>query len=145
MTVRLTDIPKRNALTRSKANMTRFHQIPVPSHVKAPKHPELTGRDHVLQHIMATPQSLEKEITVCIILRTDHQNHRTMVILGEDSDHHRQIIEEDIPDAHQVRLEAVSIDGKVDTHLIDIVESDPLVREETTGHQALEGVLARLV
>ena len=125
--------------------MTRFHQILVLSHVKAQKRPELTGKDHILQRTMATPQSLEIEITMCIMLRTDRQNHRTMVILGEDSDHHLQIIEEDIPDARQVHLEAVPIDGKVGTHRIDIAESDPLVREEATDHQVLEGVPAHLV
>lgn len=125
--------------------MTRFHRIPVLFHVKAQKHPGLIGRGRVLQHTMVTLQSLEREIIVCIMLRTGHQNHRTMVILGEDSDRHHRIIEEDIPDAHQVHLEAVPIDGKVDTHHFDIVESDPLAQEEATGHQALEGVLTRLV
>ena len=143
MIVHLKDILKRNALTRNKANMTRFHQIPVLSHVMVQKHPELTGRDHVLQLTMATLQSLRREITVCTMLRTDHQSLQTTVTLGENSDHHHQIIDEDIPGAHQVHLEP--IDGKVDTHRFDIVRNDPVVQEEATGHQALGGVIVHLV
>ena len=145
MIVRPKDIQERNAPTRNKANMTRFHQIPVLSHVKVQKHPEHTGRDHALQLTMVTPQSSEREITVYTMLRTDHQNHQTTVILDEDSDHHHQIIGGDIPGVHQVHLEAAPIDGKVDTHLFDIAKNSPVVREEATGRQAPGGVIARLV
>lgn len=78
--------------------MMRFHQTQVLSHVKAQKHPKLIGKDHAHQHIIATLQSLGRGT---IMLRIDHQNHRTTVTPGEGFDHHHLITGEDILGAHQ--------------------------------------------
>ena len=140
------DILERNALIISKVNMMRFHQILVRSLVMVRKHPELIARGLTPQRTTATLQSLEREITICIMLRTGPQNLQTMVIPGKNFDRHHQITEEDTPGVHQqVLLGAVPIDGRIDTHLSDTVENNLLVQEETTGRQVLGGVIARLV
>ena len=100
MIVQQKDIPKRNTPIRSIANMMRFHQIPVLSRVKVQKHPELIGKDLALQPTMVTPQNSGREITVCTIPKTDHQNPQTTVILGEDFDHHRPTTEEGSLEGH---------------------------------------------
>ena len=146
MKVHQKDILKRNVLTTSKVNTTRFHQILVRFLVRVQRHLELIGRGlALLQRTTATLRSSEREITVYIMLRIDHQNLQTMVIPGEDFDHHHQIIEEDTPGVHlQVLLGVMSIDGRVDTHPSDTVENDRLVQEEATGRLALGGVIALL-
>ena len=141
------DILKRNVLTTSKVNTTRFHQILVLFLVRVQRHLELIGRGlALLQHTTATLRSSEREITVYIMLRIDHQNLQTMVIPGEDFDHHHQIIEEDTPGVRlQVLLGVMSIDGRADTRLSDTVENDRLVQEEATVLLVQEGVTDLLV
>lgn len=99
MTVQQKDIPERNTRIKSQVNTMRFHQSLVLSHVKVQKHPEPIGKDHTLQPTMAILQNSGREITACIMLRTDHRSPQIMVTLGEDFDHHHLIIRGDILDA----------------------------------------------
>lgn len=81
--------------------MTRSHQIPVLSHVKAQKRPEHIAKDLALQHTMATLQNSERGTTMCIMPRIDHRNHLTTVIPGGDIDHHHLTTEGDTPGDRQ--------------------------------------------